>query len=252
MKPWHSPSECLWSTDTSISDQVSIAGIYPDLEDFFVTRLRVKKLTISMLVSDLKSKATAKAPLGTASAKLLIYKINAMLPNEALDSRLQGKFNELEGVKCFPVRGKDGHVMLTDAKADFAIVDNKRFGEAFTHEADLLDFSLDEVHVLRPLLEATRLTNHYLSGLVEEVSDIEGSPAQSSELTDRLHLVAYALFWSVSSTTLFADCLAPVAVLKGCRRFIPTLRARASQCHVMKIYVTFANMSNQLCCSFQK
>jgi hypothetical protein len=192
---WHSPSECLWSTDTSISDQISIAGVYAIAKDFFTLKLRVKKLTISMLVSDLKSKATAKIPLSPTNAKSLISKINTLLSNDSPDERLQEKFNELKSVKCFPVRGRDGDAILTNASADFAIIDNKRFGTAFTHEADILDFSLDEVHVLRPFLEATGLKNHYLSRLVEEVSDIEGSSAQSSELTLRLQGAAYALFW---------------------------------------------------------
>lgn len=192
---WHSPSECLWSNDTSVSDKVSIAGIYADLKGLFVSKLRVKMLTVDMLISDLMRKARAKPPLETVDAKSLIFKINAMLPSEALDYRLQGRFNELVDVKCFPVGGKDGHVTLTDAGADFAIVDNRRFGRAFNHEADILDFNLDEVHILRPFLEATDVTDHYLSNLVEEVSDIEGNPTQSSELTLRLQGVAYALFW---------------------------------------------------------
>lgn len=155
----------------------------------------MKKLTISMLVSDLKSKAMAKIPLSPANAMSLVLKINTLLSNESPDGRLQEKFNELKLVKCFPVRGKDGDVMLVDASADFAIVDNKRFGTAFTREADILDFGLDEVHVLRPFLEATDLTDHYLSHLVKEISDIEGSSVQSSELTNRLQGVAYAFFW---------------------------------------------------------
>lgn len=192
---WHSPSECLWSNDTSISDQVSIGGIYTNLKGFFVSKLRVKMLTTAMLVSDLKRKATAKVPLESADAKHLIFKINTMLASEVLDHSLQAKFNELESIRCFPVKGKDGRTTLTDARADFAIIDNERFGRAFGQEADLLDFSLDEVHLLRPFIEATSMTDHYLSHLVKEVSEIEGNPAQSRELTIQLQNLAYALFW---------------------------------------------------------
>jgi hypothetical protein len=192
---WSSPSECLWSTDASISDSVSIGGIYANLRGFFVSRLRVKELTVAMLVSDLKKKATAKIPLKTADAKVLIFKINSMLAQEILENKEKGNFTELENVRCFPVRGKDGSIMLTDARTDFAIVDNERFGHAFGQKADTLDVELEDVYTLRPFIEATGLSDHYISGLVKEVSEIEGNVAQNQELSLQLQEVAYALFW---------------------------------------------------------
>lgn len=192
---FYSPSECLWSTDTSISDSVSIGGVYASLRGFFVSRLRVKELTVAMLVSDLKKKATAKVPLKSVDAKALIFKINSMLALEVLENKEKGYLTELENVKCFPVRGEDGSIMLTDARTDFAIVDNERFGHAFGQQADILDVELEDVYTLRPFIEATGLSDHYISGLVKEVSEIEGNVAQNLELSLQLQEVAYALFW---------------------------------------------------------
>jgi hypothetical protein len=192
---WYSPAECLWSSDTSVSGSVSIEGIYANLRGFFVSRLRVKELTVAMLVSDLKKKATAKVPLKSADAKVLIFKINSMLALEKPGNKENCNFTELENVRCFPVRGKDGSIMLTDARTDFAIVDNERFGHAFGQKADILDVELEDVYTLRPFIEATGLSDHYISGLVKEVSEIEGNVAQNLELSLRLQEVAYALFW---------------------------------------------------------
>lgn len=192
---WHSPSECLWSVDTSLSDQISIGAIYASLKGFFVTRLLVKSLTTAILVSDLMKRATAKTPLKCDDAKALIFKINTMLATDDLNSTLQAKFDELANTKCFPVKRGDGGVQLRDAGAKFAIVDHERFGRAFQERADLLDFSLDEVQRLRPFLEATNLRDNYLSDLVEEVSEVTGNSVESSELTIQLRSLAYALFW---------------------------------------------------------
>ena len=191
---WRKISECLWSTDTSISDCVSIGGIYANLRVFFVSRLRVKELTVDMLVSDLKKKATARIPLKSADAKVLIFKINSMLAIGTLENKDKGYLTELENVKCFPVRDKDGIITLTDARTDFAIVDNQRFGHAFGQKADILDVEFEDVHTLRPFIEAT-IKDHYISGLVKEVSEIEGNASQNLEFSIQLQVVAYALFW---------------------------------------------------------
>lgn len=192
---WHSPSQCLWSVDTSISDQVSIGGLYANLKNFFVKRLNVKTLTTATLVSDLRKKAIAKTALSCDDAKTLIFKINKMLATEDVDDRLQAKFDELARTKCFPVRSADGSVILKVASTDFAVVDHERFGQAFRQRADMLDFSLDDVQKLRPFLKATKLTNNYLSDLVDEVSEVKGNSVESPVLTAQLNGLAYALFW---------------------------------------------------------
>jgi hypothetical protein len=194
---WHSPSECLWSVDTTISDQVSIGAVHADLKGFFVTMLHVKTLTTSMLVTDLRKKATAKPPLKPDDAKALIFKINKMVAKDDLvsDSRLQAKFNELANTKCFPVTTRDGSVALRATSADFAIVDHERYGQAFRQRADLLDFNLDDVQRLRPFLQATNLTDNYLSDLVKEVSEVTGNSEENTELSAQFRERAYALFW---------------------------------------------------------
>ena len=190
---WHSPSECLWGVD-SISDQVSIPTFYADLKSFFVTRLHVKNLTVTMLVSDLSKRATART-LKYEDAKSLIFKINTMLATEVIDYRLQAKFDELANSKCFPVKKQDGTLTLQSTSEDFATVDHARFGQAFRQKADLFDFDLDDVQRLRRFLEATNLTNSYLSSLVEEVSEVTGTSAESSKLTAHFRGLGYALFW---------------------------------------------------------
>lgn len=75
--------------------------------------------------------------------------------------------------RVFPVRAPDGTVQLLNAREDFAIIDRQHYAEAFKSSIKVLDFTLDEVRQLRPLIEWARLTDQYLSRKVVEQTVVD-------------------------------------------------------------------------------
>lgn len=76
----------------------------------------------------------------------------------------------------FPVTGKNKHASLVSASTDFAIPDRRYLASRFAGKAVLLDFSPDEVHRLKPLLQWSGLENRYLSTVIREVTFVSGGP----------------------------------------------------------------------------
>ena len=76
--------------------------------------------------------------------------------------------------RVFPVKYADGQVALRTTKIKFGIVDRRHLGDSFAGKANLLDFSLEEVRLLKPFFAWTGLENRYLSKIVKEISQAEG------------------------------------------------------------------------------
>ena len=73
------------------------------------------------------------------------------------------------------------------------IVDLPGDGSMLETRIPLLDFSLEEVHTLRPFLVALGLENRYISRAIKESSRVKDS-VLDDELTRQMRGKAYALF----------------------------------------------------------
>lgn len=141
---------------------------------------------MGMLVRELKKAAASSLPIG--EIKNLLWQINSMaLTKKDVES--------LEAVSIFPVRLLGGEIELRSRDTQFAISDRKKLEDLFATRIEFLDFSLEQVRILQPLLSALELTDRYLSAAVVEKSFIEKSSKQPSEAwTNHFRRRAYALF----------------------------------------------------------
>ena len=179
----------------SISDKVTIASSYGGLESFFIDRLRVQAADTAMVIDELAKRMAAAELPATEDVKKIMKEISRMMRTEAPSDNLRRHLQRLKKVKFLPIRKNLGRVDFEDASADFVIVDHERYGEAYRPVAACLDFSLDEVQVLFPLISALRLNGRYLSQKVKERSEIVGKPTKNHDLTTELQSRAYSLYW---------------------------------------------------------
>ena len=187
---WYQTSSCLWSDTTQITGKVSIRNEYADLEDFFVAKLGVETPNITLFIQELKMLIYGVWTPDIEEIKACILGINALGPRK-------GDLDPLLLTKFLPVNDGNGCVSLMRVEDDFAITDRREFGNAFRGKLVVLDFSLEDVHVLRPFLSLLGLEGRYMSITVREVSSVKGGLKQP-DLSSEFRNKAYALFRYVS------------------------------------------------------
>jgi len=192
---WCAPSRCLWSSGIAILDKVTVAGIYGEfkLEPLFVGHLKVQTADTAMIIDELTKRANARNALTVDEAKSIIQEIARMMQTETIRDR--SCFQRLKRAKFLPVSIGATKPTLEDSSAEFVIADHERYSEAFKPLAALLDFSLEEVQVLHPLIETLGLGSRYLSRNVKEVSELSANPDRNDELTSELQSRAYGFYW---------------------------------------------------------
>ena len=184
---WYSPSQCLWTKSSQISGKFAIREQYETLERFFLDVLGVAKPDIGMLVGELKSIIIHQPNID--KVKELIWGINAMGPRTE-------NFDEIRQLGVLPIQLQNGKVELRSVTTDFALVDRANYASDFKGQISLLDFSLGQVHRLKPFLTAFGLDDRLLSKLVQETSNVEGR-SFATRLTNEFRQKASAFFRSV-------------------------------------------------------
>ena len=81
--------------------------------------------------------------------------------------------DEVASCRIFPVKMPDGRKQPLTALDDFAIIDRQHYADALKNKVKILDFTLDEVRRLRPLIEWAGLTDRYLSRSVVEQTVVD-------------------------------------------------------------------------------
>lgn len=184
---YYSPSCCLWTSEARIAGKVSIMDVYADLEYFFREQLGVQMPDLAMLIQELKSRADGI--LSVQDAKELIKQINSMGPQT-------GSLEQLKELKILPVQMPNGVVNLQSTRDAFSIVDRDPLRKAFRGKISMLDYSLEEVRILRPFLSSLGLEDRFLSRTVTEESTARES-SFDRVLTSEFRAKAYTLFRSV-------------------------------------------------------
>jgi hypothetical protein len=149
---------------------------YDELADFFIHKLGVKSLTLQMVYDELRQSPNDSPE----EIKVAIHSLNEFLQTEPayLDPE------PIRKAKVFPVRYPNGTVALGSIAVKFAIGDRERLKAAFEDKISLLDFDLEDVRRLKPLLDWLRLEERYLSNCVEEytsISEETGTPILSGK-----------------------------------------------------------------------
>ncbi|RYP39352.1 hypothetical protein DL767_002263 [Monosporascus sp. MG133] len=144
---WCRPSQCLWSLPMPIRGKVNLSTEYDaDFEQFFVDILGVRRLEAGIVYSELLTLSAEEATV--THVKNLMWILNSQLEVELLGCSPQNLLRR----PILPVRGVDGRVSLQPGDAEFAIVDRKRLGEIFHDNIPFLDFTINEICQLKPLL----------------------------------------------------------------------------------------------------
>ncbi|KAF5589156.1 ATPase-like ATP-binding domain-containing protein [Fusarium pseudocircinatum] len=157
---WYKTSDCLWSSETVIRGKAILDECWEAYENFFVGKLGVKLLTLQMVYDELRQSSGTN----TEETKVAVLSLNGLLQTDT--TRLDPE--PIRQAKVFPVRYPTGTVVLSSVSVDFAIGDRDKLKTMFRDKVALLDFEMDEIRRLRPLIEWLGLQDRYLSNSVEE------------------------------------------------------------------------------------
>lgn len=172
--PWFRTSECVWASDVAVAlDMPCLEPIYRDLSSLFIDVLQISSLDFSQILQQLARIRRNKAGLSVGQAKLLLESINDLTPtllgesntaeHRMSQSSMEALRIELRDIPVFPVRMRDGPVRLLTANDNFAISDEYTCEEMVRDKVDILDFNLEAVRRLDPLLRAAGLAEKYMS-----------------------------------------------------------------------------------------
>jgi hypothetical protein len=191
---WHNLDTCLWGSPFPLTGYQDLQVIYPDLENFFTKKMKIKKVTSKMLISEVKRMAEQKEPQ-IEDIRLRLLETGMMLAKNSLEPDVERALNTLKEVKFLPKRLADGESILVGMKDDFAILDHARYGKALANYGVLLDFDVDETQILDVMFQYLGLTSRYLSLAVVEQSSVGDEVHQNQALSHELQMRAYALYW---------------------------------------------------------
>lgn len=186
----------MWSSETVIRGKAILDECWEAHESFFVGKLGVKLLTRQMVYDELRQ----SPPSNTEVIKAAILSLNGLLQTEStpLDPE------PIRQAKIFPVRYPTGTVALSSVSVDFAIGDRDKLKKMFCDKISLLDFDMEDVRALRPLIEWLRLQDRYLSNSVEEATSISNDTGRPISIPNRdlkckaYHIARYVLKgWAV-------------------------------------------------------
>ena len=163
---WHSPTECVWPSTTSVEKKVAINVQASDLQEFFLNTLGVQYVTSTMVYDSLLD-ISSKFP-SVERIKDLLRMFNSLLGSD------DDPPSPSDLLKCnvFPVTAPDRDTTLCSAQTDFVVVDRKDLFNIFKDRVKCFDFSLEEVCRLKPFIDWAGLDRRYLSRCVEVSSRV--------------------------------------------------------------------------------
>lgn len=193
-REWYKLSSCVWNAPFELTGYVDISRIYPDLENFFLNRLKIKTASPAMLINELANMAKEDSPR-IADIHRRIVEVGLIIAKSSHDESLDEAIKTLHEVDFLPKKDKKGNLILVGISDEFAILDHERFGAAFSDQSVLLDLSLEETQSLHTLFTYLDLTGRYLSESVEIDTSVGEGALESEVLSQELRSKAYALYW---------------------------------------------------------
>lgn len=195
---WVAPSQCVWASPVPIPGKAIMSNSYPeDLESFFQRRFRISPAALSTLVQGLRSLANEQSSIN--QIKGMLWAINTMDPK-------QNDLASLLTQNILPIRKMrhgTAELSLQNCGADFVVTDRAKLENIFADSATFLDFSLEEVRQLDPLLQALNLSEKYLSHVYTEETSCSDDGISDWDLTLGFKDRAYHLLRYVEDITLY-------------------------------------------------
>ncbi|KAJ3494321.1 hypothetical protein NLG97_g4156 [Lecanicillium saksenae] len=162
---WYKTSDTLWSSSAPIRGKVTLDAHYEALESFFVTKIGVKSLTFDMVYDEL-----VHVPQSISMDDITVSLL--ALSNFLRDESPARDPAPLKGANIFPIKYGNSEPVLRSAETDFAIADRVHLQEHFGGKVALLNFDLEDIHRLRPLLSWLGLESRFLSNSVREIISV--------------------------------------------------------------------------------
>ncbi|KAF2654846.1 hypothetical protein K491DRAFT_599984 [Lophiostoma macrostomum CBS 122681] len=190
---WHKLETCLWRIPFPLSGYQDLQVIYPDLEDFFTKKLKVRKVTPTMLLNEIKRMAEQAQPR-IEDIKHRLIETGMMLTKHDIAAGVETALQNLREARFLPKRLTDGNLTLVGVTDDFAILDHARFGNALADKGVLLDFSIEETQILDVMFRHLGLTHRYLSTAITEETSAGAAVCMDHPLSRQLNDRAFALY----------------------------------------------------------
>lgn len=131
--------------------------------------LGVQKLSFALVYRELVEIGSSTPTI--PYVKNLLWSLKALLPSGT--GTRPAFADEAASCHIFPVKMPDGSAQPLTALDDFAIIDRQHYADALKNKIKILDFTLDEVRRIRPLIEWAGLTDRYLSRSVVEQTVVD-------------------------------------------------------------------------------
>lgn len=163
---------------------MSLATTYKEHSSLFRDILGIEKPSVGMHIASLIDKASEHPD------KSII--LQEMRNVSALNPKSDTLRSQLQHCLCFPVRKSSGDILWLSYRSAFAIVDRIKYGTIFRDKIKTLDFTLEEMHSVRPFLRGLGLEERMLSQSVIEETQVEEA-SSDSDLTKSLRSKAYAI-----------------------------------------------------------
>lgn len=191
---WHTLETCVWHSPFALSDFQDLSALYNSLEDFFVSRLNVKRASHSLLINEVKRMAETPSPR-VHDIRTRLIEIGMMLARTSIGDSVSKALTNLKETMFLPKKISGGASVLVCKADDFAIADHQRYCDALADQDVLLDFDVHEVQILHVVFDHMGLTQRYLSSIVREVSVVGETLVEDEQLSQQLNVRACALYW---------------------------------------------------------
>ncbi|KAF5687871.1 hypothetical protein FDENT_5161 [Fusarium denticulatum] len=169
------------------------------MSSLFVSFLEVPKLSPALVYQNLQNVGNTTQPI--PDLKKLLWSLLDTLAADKGSSRVYA--DKIRDCRVFPVKLPSGVVQPMSALGDFCINDRPLYAAALKEKANFLDFSVEELHRLRPVIEWMSLTKRYLSNVVTEKTSVDES--QGIEDTVLAHDIASKSAALVMISAHFSD-----------------------------------------------
>lgn len=176
----------MWIKSTRIASKVAIALDFPSLEQFFIRDLRVQEPDKSTFIMELETLCRVDSAPSIPHVKELLWEINAYEPST-------GDMDILIPLSFLPIKEATGDLRLHNVEDVFVLFDRQGHTEIFEGKVASLDFDIENIRRLRPIIDALGLASRYTSKLAGQESCAPNAildPSLSKDLQSR----ASALF----------------------------------------------------------
>ncbi|KAM0337889.1 hypothetical protein ACHAPU_011493 [Fusarium lateritium] len=168
-RKWHKLSECVWSGGKKFQDENCLEVLYPDFRLLFVSFLGLPKISASITCQRLLDIKQTVQPI--PEIKTLLWSLLETL--DASPEFSATLVDRIRACRIFPVKAPDGTVHPMPIYEDFGINDRPLYWAVLKDKISFLDFSAEEIHRLKPVIQWLRLADRYISKTVTEESCID-------------------------------------------------------------------------------